>query len=329
VAQPHDHLFRQTFADAEHAAALFATCLRPAVAAAFKWPTLVVRTAEFVDEHLHEHRTDEVYSVLSVVDDEHIFVLEHKAAHAPGAPLQVLRYQLQISEQRQSLGLPALPILPVLVHHGPKPWSGPTSLLQGRGGDLHRYTDVHLIVIDLARYDEAAILALGLTDRGTATVLFLQILRDAPPDEAWAMLQRWLPLVRRMRASRDGRRALGGLLTYALEVTEITRDQLAAYAGMVGTQTDKDTIMSTADKLRAEGRSEGRTEGRVEGRTEGRAEGRAEGRIEALMRLLNRRFGPLPDHVAARVRTGTPQELDDWTDRILTAPTLDALFAHG
>ena len=86
---------------------------------------------------------------------------------------------------------------------------------------------------------------------------------------------------------------------------------------MVGTQTDKDTIMSTADKLRAEGRSEGRTEGR------------AEGRIEALMRLLNRRFGPLPDPVAARVRTGTLQELDDWTDRILTAPTLDALFAHG
>ena len=79
--------------------------------------------------------------------------------------------------------------------------------------------------------------------------------------------------------------------------------------------------MSTADKLRAEGRSEGRTEGRVEGRTEGR--------IEALLRQLTRRFGTLPDPVAARVRTGTLQELDDWTDRILTAPTLDALFAHG
>jgi hypothetical protein len=31
----------------------------------------------------------------------------------------------------------------------------------------------------------------------------------------------------------------------------------------------------------------------------------------------------------ARVHAGTPQELDDWTDRILTAATLDAVFSHG
>jgi hypothetical protein len=39
--------------------------------------------------------------------------------------------------------------------------------------------------------------------------------------------------------------------------------------------------------------------------------------------VLTGRFGPLPDRITARVRAGTPQELDDWTDRFLTTPTLE------
>jgi hypothetical protein len=298
-----DRLFRQTFADAEHAAALLSACLPPHLATTFDWSTLAVRTAEFVDEHLREHRTDEVFAVRGSDGAEYIVQLEHKATDDHDAPRQSLRYQLQISDHYRGLGLPVPPILPVLVHHGGRPWSAPTSLLEGRGGGLHPFTDVRMIVIDFASYSEAVILALPLTDRGKAAVLLLQILRDATPVVAWAMLQRWLPLLRAVRWGRDGRRALAGLMTYALEVTELSRDQLLAYAEMVGDQTDKDTIMSTADKLRAEGR------------------------IETLLRQLTRRFGPLPDRVADRIRAGTPQELDDWTDRILTAATLEAVFA--
>ena len=75
--------------------------------------------------------------------------------------------------------------------------------------------------------------------------------------------------------------------------------------------------MSTADKLRALGRNEGRLEGRVEGQ------------VQTLLRLLTRRFGPLPDSISTRVGAGTPDELDTWTDRILTAPTLDDLFERN
>lgn len=317
MPQPHDRLFRQTFAEPEHAAALLRACLPPAIARALDWPTLQVRTAEFVDEHLRGHRTDELYSVDDHDGNEHFVALEHKAWPDGNAPRQMLRYHLQIDEHRASQGLPSPPILPVIVHHGPKPWSAPTTLLQGRGGALHRYVDVALIIIDLARLDEPQILALGFTDRGTATVLFLQVLRTAGPDAALTLLQRWFALLRRVRCGRDGRRALGGLLTYALEVTELTKEQVADFAAMVGDQTDRDSIMSTADKLRAEGRTEGRTEGRVEGK------------IETLLRQMTRRFGPLPEIVAARVRAASPADLDDWTDRILTAPTLEALFAHG
>ena len=75
--------------------------------------------------------------------------------------------------------------------------------------------------------------------------------------------------------------------------------------------------MSTADKLRAEGLSQGLSQGRILGQA------------EALLRQMTRRFGPLPESVVSRVRSAAPAELDEWTDRILTAPTLEAVFAHG
>jgi hypothetical protein len=72
---------------------------------------------------------------------------------------------------------------------------------------------------------------------------------------------------------------------------------------------DKEIIMTTGERLRAEGR--------------------IQGQVEVLLRQMARRFGPVPPAVESRVRAATPAELEAWTDRILTAPTLEAVFANG
>ncbi len=54
---------------------------------------------------------------------------------------------------------------------------------------------------------------------------------------------------------------------------------------------------------------------------------RAEGDARTLLRLLSLKFGPLPDDVVRHVRAGTPTELETWTERVLTAATLDQFFA--
>jgi predicted transposase YdaD len=59
----------------------------------------------------------------------------------------------------------------------------------------------------------------------------------------------------------------------------------------------------------------------------GRQEGRQEGKSEALARLLEKRFGPIPSSVAARVANATPTQLEAWLEAILEAPALDAVFA--
>jgi hypothetical protein len=53
----------------------------------------------------------------------------------------------------------------------------------------------------------------------------------------------------------------------------------------------------------------------------------AEGQATIILRLMSRRFGPLPDAYRQKVLAGSLEELDAWADALLEARTLDELFA--
>jgi len=57
-----------------------------------------------------------------------------------------------------------------------------------------------------------------------------------------------------------------------------------------------------------------------------RDEGRREGEVEVLLRQLQLRFGPLPADVTARVTAADVETLLRWSERVLSAPTLDTVF---
>jgi len=53
-------------------------------------------------------------------------------------------------------------------------------------------------------------------------------------------------------------------------------------------------------------------------------EGRIEMGQQTLIRLLERRFGDVPDELLSTIRaTNDPEQLDEWLDRFATAETLD------
>ncbi len=52
-----------------------------------------------------------------------------------------------------------------------------------------------------------------------------------------------------------------------------------------------------------------------------------EGRQDVLVKLLGLRFGELPDWAVQRLRAADDTDLARWTERVLTAPTLDDVFA--
>jgi predicted transposase YdaD len=69
------------------------------------------------------------------------------------------------------------------------------------------------------------------------------------------------------------------------------------------------------------------------GRAEGRVEGRTEGQRDVVLRLLNRKVGPLTDMLQARVATLAPEALISLSEVLLDFTGVDDLTAwldqHG
>jgi hypothetical protein len=101
---------------------------------------------------------------------------------------------------------------------------------------------------------------------------------------------------------------------------DLDEDEIARYrAEFIDNSGDK--AMGLAAILREEGRQQGKQEGRQEGKQEGRQEGRQEGEAALLLRLMERRFGPLNPNLRERVRTADADTLLVWGERLLTAAT--------
>ena len=81
--------------------------------------------------------------------------------------------------------------------------------------------------------------------------------------------------------------------------------------------------LTTAERI---GSKEGIREGRREGIKEGRTEGIAEGKRSTLVRLLERKFGGLPEGKRTQVEHITDIVLlDSLLDRVLTADALEEI----
>lgn len=64
------------------------------------------------------------------------------------------------------------------------------------------------------------------------------------------------------------------------------------------------------------------------GMERGEARGILKGEARLLVRLLERRFGPLPSWARERIAAAEAQ-LEAWGEAVLTAGSLDALFGAG
>jgi predicted transposase YdaD len=65
-------------------------------------------------------------------------------------------------------------------------------------------------------------------------------------------------------------------------------------------------------------------QGLAEGEAKGLAEGEVRGLSEALLRLIQRRHGPVSEALAQRLRAASVADLDRWLDAVLDAPDISA-----
>ena len=328
MATPHDSIFHRTFADEAHAAALFRLALPPELVEAIDWETLRKHSNQITDAKLKKHFPDHVYSArLKDHDLTLLFVPEHKSGRDSRYVLQELGYVLAVlqnwAEQNSAWkGLP--PVIPLLFHHGDKPWRTPALLhLFDRAGlAAVRKKDPGLAaiiesvsvsmpsrVVDMAPIDEAWLRGVALPDVMKLVLLCMRVVRFQDDAEGAATLDRWRDLIVAVHNAPLGQGKLEGLDSYLLKITNLGVGPLREVVQRATGTGDE--LMSTAERLR----------------NEGVAEGEVRGRIATLLRQLQRRFGELPKTVVRRVQAATLAELELWTDRVLDSPTLAGVFA--
>lgn len=85
-------------------------------------------------------------------------------------------------------------------------------------------------------------------------------------------------------------------------------------------------ITSIERRALKKGLEQGQAQGFERGQTHGFERGQTQGRMQQLHKLLEHRFGPLPDWTAERLGKATPSLLDDWALRLLDAARVEDVF---
>jgi hypothetical protein len=333
-APSHALLFHVAFESPEHAAALLREIVPTALGALIAWDTLRCETGSFVDPALTYRQSDLVFSAQLRNAPSPIFLaLEHQSTGDRAMPLRTLSYQVRIWNRFRKAypKAPLPPIVVVLVSHARGGWTRARSLgelfdplVPATPALAQLLPDVPMIVEDLAHRSNEDLQRRMLP---AFPKLALWLLRDARDRRRLLdNFDAWINTFAEAEHGPDGRDAITALLTYLYRVIDPKHhDELRAKLRQLDSRT-KEIAMSIYDMLLEQGRAQGLEQGREQGL----AQGREQGRVAALRRLVLFKFDceALDDRSESALRSASPEEVDRYLHRVLTAESVAAVFKN-
>ena len=186
---------------------------------------------------------------------------------------------------------------------------------------------MEVVLADLASPELArAVLRSRAEDADTVSETLLEILQGATRADADALLDDWASRLRPLHDEPAGWSTLVAALCYLAQVSGIPKPHLAAAADALPEPT-KETFMTAAQEWMLEGMEKGLAPGLETGLAQGREEGERAALASMLTKQARLRFRDVPPDSAARIESATTPDLERWIERILTAETLDDVFA--
>ena len=270
-----------------------------------------------------------------------VLLLEFQSTSDHYMALRVLAYAAllwqQLVREKQIAAQGTLPpLLPVVLYNGDTPWNAPVTVRELVGlpeaSSLWQWQpDFRYHLIDVGAFSEAELQA-----RDGLPALWFR-LENAPDTGrvvvvADAVLA-WLARHPGFSAARAAFVELLGAMIAPLGPGVRVPEDLQEVRNMLAARAEKWTQawlqQGRADGLHAgrqEGLQAGRQEGLQAGRQEGLQAGRQAGEAALLLRLLERRFGALPETVEQRVLAADIAVLEAWGIRVLDAGSLEEVF---
>lgn len=351
---PHDHLFKAVFSEAESAFVLFRQALPSRLVNSIDPASVRLEPPSFVDDDLRELHRDLLFSAKLREGDEILLyvVAEHQSSVDALMPLRLLRYVVRVWEWwlRDNPAARRIPaVVPLVVHQGPRAWTGPSSLagvvelpaeLQAAVG--RNMPALELAFFDLGRTPPSSVAAAAGPAYARLTLLFLQA---ALGDRDMAgVVDRFVDIVLELCRDSPGLERMRRLMRYSRRLGTIDMDKLKRSVEKVIGSDDADFLLDTQELIERgrkqglekglqegveKGRQEGLEKGLQEGVERGRLEGLEMGRLSfarALEGLLRGRFGELDAATSQRLDEATPADLERWTARVFDAKKLADVF---
>ena len=337
IPNPHDALVKAVLGKPEQARGMLRAVLPAALAETLNWSTLTLCPGSFVDLALKERHTDLLYSATWRDGGEVLvyFLFEHLSAPPKKDSLLafcLLRYQVRIWEDwhakhQDAKSLPM--IIPIVMYHGVTPCSEPRlfDALLDVPASVRPAVAPYLVQFAYLLNDLSEISDDELRDGAMLTALAklatICLKHARTSADFIKILARWMDVVREVATAPNGLNALAQVLCYILEVNDhVQREALQALLERELGPEAKEAIVTAGQQLIEQGRQKGREEGL--------REGLRQGECAVLLRQLRRRFGDAVNtDIEQRIATSSIEQIDTWTERVLSAATLAELLADG
>jgi Putative transposase, YhgA-like len=334
----HDSLFRHVFANPANLAPWVRATL-PRIAAEWDWGTLQECAGHFLGTGLRRHEADLLFVIAHrKVDAWVVLLIEHRSGPMRRVVLQVLRYVHQILNRWSARFADRRlhEVIGIVVHQGHAPARTANTLARLRGslrirGRRAQQLRCQIVRHAIRNHPRSALLHGPLPAAVRCAFLCMQLSPNMPPDELEAALLSWQDVLREATSAPRPAADIEVIQSYILKVTEMAPERLAnLLARILGPEAER-TLMSTYDRLLAEGEARGIAKGKAlgiaKGEARGTSRGELRGRIEVLHRILRQRFGAEADRYRRKLERASVTTLDRWALRILDAKTIADVFA--
>nr|VFK42417.1 MAG: Predicted transposase YdaD [Candidatus Kentron sp. TC] len=251
-------------------------------------------------QRVEDRRADLVVKLRDRAGESFLLHIEIQNNNDDTMPFRMLRYMSDIL-----LAHPGLPLRQYLIYIGQEPLTMPDGVT---GPDFrYRYGILDMRTVD-CRY---------LLEKNTPDALVLAILCDFGGREPQAVVNHIYMRLKALLGDDLKRfREYVGML-HVLSGNRDLGEQIKETEKML-TQVDLER-MPFYEAIMERGMERGMEKGMELGREEGEA--------ALLMRLLNRRFGPLSPEIERKIREASSEALALWGDRVLDAQTLEEVFS--
>lgn len=260
IVNAHDKFFKTTFSDIELATDFLKCYLPTEVLKVVDLSSLEPQKDSHVDKKLKEQFSDLLFKVDINKREGYIyFLFEHKSYNDKMAVIQLLRYMVEIWEEKivkeKKKELPI--ILPLLVYHDKGNWTANTKLSDWIEGyaelpkELKKYVpDYEYILHDLSNYTKEEVM---VNARTRVVIETLNRARYATEEEKVELGKEAFKLLVKMKGSESTVYIVSACIKYLLSIGDSTiRKTLEKIADSIH-EDGGELIMTVAEELRQEG----------------------------------------------------------------------------